>query len=94
MPAPLWKVVRHVVLDRLDDLSNKPDMAESPLTWKLVDDTGADLGANEATRLKWRQRGVPSKWRIDVVQALMARGIAVGLADFDRLELRPGRIAA
>lgn len=69
-------------------------MAENTLTWKLVDDTGIALGAEQPGRLKWRQRGVPSKWRIAIAQNLMSRGIAVALADFDRLELTPGRIAA
>lgn len=69
-------------------------MAESTLTWKLVDDTGIELGAEQPGRLKWRQRGVPSKWRILIAQSLMARGIAVALSDFDRLETTPGRIAA
>lgn len=69
-------------------------MAESTLTWKLVDDTGLQLGANQHGRMKWRQRGVPSKWRLLIAQSLMARGIAVTLSDFDRLERAPGRIAA
>ncbi len=66
------------------------------LTWKLVDDTAAELEASEAARLKWRQpgRGVPAEWRIKIVQALMARGVAVPLGDFDRLPSNPGRIAA
>jgi hypothetical protein len=69
-------------------------MSESTLNWRLVDETGAALGAKEEARLKWRQRGVPPKWRIDIAQELMARGIAIALADFDRLDLNPGRIAA
>lgn len=69
-------------------------MSEITLNWRLVDETGAELGANESARLKWRQRGVPFKWRIQITQSLMGRGVAVALADFDRLELTPGRIAA
>lgn len=69
-------------------------MSESTLNWRLVDETGATLGAKDDARLKWRQRGVPPKWRISIAQALMARGIAIALADFDRLEMTPGRIAA
>ena len=78
----------------MDDVSNHSDMAPNTLTWQLVDETGAELGAAQSARLKWRQRGVPSKWRIDIVQALMSRGVAVSLAEFDRLEIKPGRIAA
>ncbi len=65
-------------------------------TWKLVDDVAAELGAESAGRLKWRQRsgGVPPKWRISIAQELMRRGVPIALSDFDRLEVRPGRIAA
>ena len=71
-------------------------MAETTLTWKLVDDIAANLGAGEAGRLKWRQRdaGVPPKWRIAIAQELMRRGMPVALTDFDKLEVAPGRIAA
>ncbi len=69
-------------------------MSEISLSWKLVDDIAADLGASEAARLKWRQRKVPSEWRIRIVQELLSRGVAIPLGDFDRLELTPGRIAA
>ena len=69
-------------------------MSEITLNWRLVDDTGAELGANKEARLKWRQRGVPAGWQIKITQALMARGVPVALADFDRLDTNPGRIAA
>jgi hypothetical protein len=71
-------------------------MSETTLNWQLVDKVANDLGAGEAGRLKWRQRptGVPSKWRIAIAQELMRRGIPVALADFDKLESTPGRIAA
>lgn len=84
-----------MVLDNMDRLSNYRGMTET-LTWKLVDDTAAELEVSEAARLKWRQpgRGVPPEWRIKIVQALMARGVAVPLADFDKLQPKPGRIAA
>lgn len=62
------------------------------LTWRLVDDTGAELGAGIDARLKWRQRGVPARWRIQITEALMSRSIPVSLADFDKLDLTPGRI--
>jgi hypothetical protein len=78
----------------LDGLSNHGEMSE--LTWKLVDEIAAEMGAGEASRRKWRQRqaGVPSKWRIAITQDLMRRGIPVALSDFDKLETTPGRIAA
>jgi len=71
-------------------------MAEATLTWKLVDDTAADLGAQEFARQKWRQRGrgVPPAWRIKIIAALMAKGVPAALGDFERLPENPGRIAA
>ena len=71
-------------------------MSESTLNWRIVDDTAAELGASREARLKWRQkgRGVPAEWKIKITQALMARGVAVALSDFDGLEETPGRIAA
>jgi hypothetical protein len=71
-------------------------MSETTLTWRIVDDTAAELGANREARAKWRQpnRGVPAEWRIKITQALMARGVPIALSDFDRLPENPGRIAA
>lgn len=71
-------------------------MPENPLTWKLVDEAAAELGASEAARLKWRQdgRGVPSAWRIKIAEELLSRQIGISFADFDRLQPNPGRIAA
>lgn len=42
--------------------------------WQLINRLGADLGAKPAARLKWRQRGVPHKWRIPLLQAAEAAG--------------------
>jgi hypothetical protein len=75
-------------------MSNHSEMSEITLNWQLVDAVAADLDANKEARLKWRQRGVPPKWQISIVQELMRRGIPVALADFERLDLNPGRIAA
>lgn len=69
-------------------------MSESTLNWRIVDDTAAELGAKQEARAKWRQRHVPPEWRIKITQALMARGVPVALADFDKLPTNPGRIAA
>lgn len=77
----------------MDELSNHSGM-ETNLTWRVVDDAANDLGVGQEARLKWRQRGVPPKWRIRIAESLMARSVPVSLSDFDRLELNPGRIAA
>lgn len=70
-------------------------MSEPTITWLIVDEVAAELGAKAARRRKWRQpgRGVPPHWRIKITQALMARGVPVALNDFDRLPEKPGRIA-
>lgn len=71
-------------------------MSEITISWKLVDQVAKDLGANHWARRKWRQRetGVPQRWRIAIAQELMRRGVPIALADFDKLETVPGRIAA
>ena len=84
----------HVVLDLWDDLSNHDDMANIHLDWRIVDDTAAAMEVAAPARMKWRQRGVPSKWRIAIATALLERGVPVALSDFDKLQLNPGRIAA
>lgn len=80
----------------MDDLSNLAGMAETTLTWKLVDETATKLGAQESARMKWRQRGrgVPAIWRIKIAEALMHEQIQIALSDFDKLDPTPGRIAA
>jgi hypothetical protein len=89
-------VLRHSVLTRLDGLSNSLGMLDSTLNWRVVDEVATELGAKEHARAKWRQagRGVPADWKIKITQALLARGVPVSLADFERLPERPGRIAA
>lgn len=71
-------------------------MPNTILTWKLVDDVAAELGATEASRLKWRQpgRGVPDAWRIRIYETLTERGEDVSFDGFSQLEVKPGRIAA
>jgi hypothetical protein len=58
-------------------------MSEHPLSWRIVDDTAAELGAKKDARLKWRQRGVPAEWKIRITQALLARGVPVALTDWE-----------
>lgn len=69
---------------------------QNHLTWKLVDEVAADLGASEAARLKWRQpkRGVPADWQIKIADELGKRGVEVQFYDFASLPENPGRIAA
>jgi hypothetical protein len=71
-------------------------MSESTLTWRMVDEVAAELGAKDHARLKWRQegRGVPPHWRIKITQSLLSKGVPIALNDFDTLPSNPGRIAA
>jgi aspartate carbamoyltransferase catalytic subunit len=77
-------------------MSNMARVMTDQLSWAIVDEIAASLGASEANRLKWRQprRGVPSSWRIRIADALKARGIEVAFGEFDALPENPGRIAA
>jgi len=69
---------------------------ENKLSWKLVDEIAAQLGASDPQRMKWRQRdtGVSLPWRIKIVEALARRKVDVSFSDFDTLPKTPGRIAA
>lgn len=51
---------------------------------RLIDDLAAELGASEAARKKWRQRGIPHRWRIPLIEAAAERGITLVGGDFDR----------
>lgn len=44
------------------------------LTWEQIDSIGADMGAKETTRAKWRQRGVPWRWKLDMLERLRKAG--------------------
>ena len=57
----------------------------STISWYLVNEVAAELGAKEHARAKWRQRGIPAEWRIKITQELMSRGVPVALSDFERI---------
>lgn len=71
-------------------------MLANSLSWTVVDRVAEILGAADSARRKWRQsgRGVPASWRIKIAEHLMREGVPVALAEFERLEANPGRIAA
>lgn len=71
-------------------------MNSNPLTWAIVDAEAEALGAEPEARRKWRQpgRGVPSDWKLRLIESLGAKGLKVVAADFDALPVNPGRIAA
>lgn len=77
-------------------MSHHRKMAEAKLTWALVDQTAAALGATEDARRQWRKTGrtVPPAWRIKITEHLHAKKMSVSFAAFDALPQAPGRIAA
>jgi hypothetical protein len=50
----------------------------------LIDSLAKDLGVTAGTRKKWRQRGVPHRWRLPIIELAANRGVELSSADFDR----------
>lgn len=42
-----------------------------------------ELGASVAARKKWRQRGVPHRWRLPIIEHARRQGIKLTGADFE-----------
>jgi hypothetical protein len=57
----------------------------------LIDSLASELGASAVARRKWRQRGVPYRWRLFLIEAARERGVELTSADFER---DPGRSVA
>lgn len=53
-------------------------------TWALIEAYAAELGVNAEARKKWRQRGVPHRWRLPLVNLASERGQQLDAAAFDR----------
>lgn len=64
------------------------------LTWEIVDEIAAALGASAGQRRKWRQTGrqVPNSWRIRIAEKLKADGRPIDFSAFDDLPPRPGKL--
>lgn len=77
-------------LDVEDRLSYRHDMKQmiSWPAWPVIDELGAALGASEFARSKWRQRGVPYRLRLPMIEEAERRGIDISGADLDRPGLR------
>lgn len=71
-------------------------MDSNQLTWAVIDSVAEALGVETEARRKWRQpgRGVPSEWKLHIIENLGAKGVKITAADFDALPVNPGRIAA
>ena len=65
----------------MDNLSTLHFMSENKR--KLIDQIGAELGASDAARAKWSQRGVPHKWRLPIMQKAAERGLSITVSDFE-----------
>lgn len=40
----------------------------SPDIWQIIDRCGAELGAKDEARRKWRYRGLPGKWHLPILK--------------------------
>lgn len=54
-------------------------MTDASSEWRLIDTIATKLGAKPAALKKWRQRGVPYKWQVLIVQNARGR---LDLSDF------------
>ena len=59
-------------VDRLDDLSNYTAMTTDD--WTFIREQAAAFGVTDAALYKWRQRGVPHRYRLPLVEAAQAAG--------------------
>lgn len=51
-------------------------------SWEKINRLGAALGVSEFARDKWRQRGVPHKWRLPMIERAKAQRIALDPTEF------------
>ena len=66
----------------MDDLSNGTGMTNHQPLWDQIDRVAERLGVKYDARRKWRARGVPHRWQIEIIHESAG---AVGLRDFDKL---------
>jgi hypothetical protein len=59
--------------------------------WKTIDALAASCGVSVAARQKWRVRGVPWKWRVELTQK---SGGVLSLNDFHHAEIQKQSEAA
>jgi hypothetical protein len=45
--------------------------------WAFIEKVGAELGANDEARRKWRERGVPAKYHWPIMKAAIQAGVAL-----------------
>lgn len=59
----------------------------------VIDGLAKELGASEAARKKWRQRGVPYRWREEIRERAAVLGIAIARESFDEFGRRASEAA-
>lgn len=68
-------------LDIRDDLSLSYGAMDTGI---LIDGLAKDLGISEAARKKWRQRGVPHRWRLAILRKAAEQGVVLPDEAFGR----------
>lgn len=53
-------------------------------THALIETLAKELGVTAVARKKWRQRGVPHRWRLPIIELAASRGVELSSNDFDR----------
>jgi hypothetical protein len=68
-------------VDTLDDLSNYSRMTNED--WQFIRHRAAAIGVSEAALYKWRQRGVPHRYRMALAEAARDAGRPVPTFDVE-----------
>lgn len=53
-------------------------------TEALIDRLAEELGVTPVARKKWRQRGVPHRWRLPIIERAAREGVELKGTDFIR----------
>lgn len=51
--------------------------------WKIIDAIGAELGAGDEARRKWRKRGVAHRWRLPILAEAKRRRSPISVEDME-----------
>lgn len=57
--------------------------------WDLIDEIAASAGISPNTRRMWRERGVPYRMHVEIIDAARARGIALTADQLRQAESEP-----
>ena len=56
--------------------------------WPIIDELAAEMGVNETTRMKWRQRRVPHRHGLTLLEAATKKGIRLTANDLAPADCR------